>query len=313
MISPFFLTRQTANLMEDFARELKAGAALFLLYGESGVGKTRLLRELSQSRLADSRIHWLDLSEGRASDDSPQDNSNRVETVFANAQAGDIVIADHFDMALKKTRHQLFLSWSTEGVDKRLNLIIASSTEGFNELRQLSQHYQVRVQSFQQMPFGTDEVDAFVGFYLFPDHPVDKLSIPAALRKHLVVSRGVVGRIIEIIERDGGQIKASPLVDSASIRQGSKVVAVVLILFLLTIGGGWYYLDSQSTTDEVEPEPAATEADVTSQSVTQGEYTSLQAANKARDSLPEVLRKNSPIARSIGGILQEIRRLEAES
>ena len=38
MTSPFFLTRQSANLMEDFRRELKAGAALFLRYGESGVG-----------------------------------------------------------------------------------------------------------------------------------------------------------------------------------------------------------------------------------------------------------------------------------
>jgi ATP-dependent Clp protease ATP-binding subunit ClpA len=36
------MTRQSANLMEDFSRELKAGAALFLLYGESDVGKTRL-------------------------------------------------------------------------------------------------------------------------------------------------------------------------------------------------------------------------------------------------------------------------------
>jgi septal ring-binding cell division protein DamX len=48
-------------------------------------------------------------------------------------------------------------------------------------------------------------------------------------------------------------------------------------------------------------------------SVFYGEYASWQAAKKAKNSLPEVLRKTSPIARSVGGILKEIRRLEAES
>ncbi len=176
------------------------------------------------------------------SDDSLQDNSRQVETVFATAQQGDIIIADHFEMTLQKTRHQLFASWSTDGIDKQLNLIIASSIEGFNELRQLSQHYQVPVQSFQQMPFSADEVDAFVGFYLFPDDPLGKLSIPASLRGQLAASQGAVGKVIDIIERDGTQVKYSPTTDSASMRQGSRIIAAVLILFLLAIGGGWYYL-----------------------------------------------------------------------
>jgi septal ring-binding cell division protein DamX len=47
--------------------------------------------------------------------------------------------------------------------------------------------------------------------------------------------------------------------------------------------------------------------------VVYGEYVSRQAANQAKGSLPEALRKTSPIARSVGGILQEIRRLETES
>jgi septal ring-binding cell division protein DamX len=251
MTSPFFLTRQTANLMEDFTRELKAGAPLFLLYGESGVGKTRLLQELGQSRLADRRIHWLDLSEGSGSEDTLQDNSRGVEAIFTNAQQGDIIITDHFEMALQKTRHQLFLSWSTDGIDKQLNLIIASNIEGFNELRQLSQQYQVRVQSFQQMPFSADEVDAFVGFYLFPENPIGKLSIPPILRRQLAATRGAVGKIIEIIERDGAQIGSSTTTDSASIHQGGRIITAVLILFLLAVGVGWYYLGNQSALVEL--------------------------------------------------------------
>ena len=250
--------------MEDFTRELKAGATLFLLYGESDVGKTRLLQELSQNRLADRRVHWLDLNKDNHGVDSMHDYGREIETVFASAQQGDIIIADHFEMSLKKARHQLFLSWSTDGVDKGLNLIIASSTEGFNELRQLSQQYQVAVQSFQQMPFSADEANAFVGFYLFPEHPMGKLSIPSTLRKQLAATGGAVGKIIEILARDGAQILSSPMAATGSMRPGSRITVTALILLVLAFGAGWYYLDNQSAIDEtmvevaaIEPEPMA--------------------------------------------------------
>lgn len=260
---PFFLTRQTANLMEDFVRELKAGSALFLLYGDHGVGKTRLLQELNRSRLGEMRIHWIDLRSGDGSDDERLDRSADIEKLFETAGSGDVIIADHFETALKKTRHQLFLSWSTDGIDKGLNLIIASSTEGFDELRQLSQQYQVRVQSFQQMPFSADEVEAFLGFYLFPDHPIGKLSIAAPLRKQLAASQGVVARLIEVADREGAMIESTPLTETESIRQGSRIIASVLVLFVLAIGVGWYLIREPDTIESqataiTESEPAIT-------------------------------------------------------
>jgi septal ring-binding cell division protein DamX len=261
---PFFLTRQTANLMEDFARELKVGASLFLLYGDNGTGKTRLLRELSEKRLSSARIHWIDLNAESPDEKNQQLGSAEVEAFFDAANSGDIIIVDHFESALKKTRHQLFLSWSTEGVDKKLSMIIASSSEGFNEFRQLSQHYQVSVQSFELMPFNPDEVEAFLGFYLFPDHPIGKLSIPSDLHKQLVATDGAVGPIIKIAERDGAQIGSSPMTDTESIRKGSRILVTILILFAITAGVGWYFLSSQSAPLEAVPavaseaEPVAT-------------------------------------------------------
>jgi len=247
--------------MEDFMRELKAGSALFLLYGDTGVGKTRLLQELDQTRLSDTDIHWIDLKTDSGEDNTVTDRSAEVEAIFSAAASGDIIIADHFEEGLKKTRHQLLLSWSTDGIDKQLNLIIASSTEGFNELRQLSQQYQTRVQSFQLMPFKPDEVDAFLGFYLFPDHPIGKLSIAAPLRKPLAATQGIIARIIEIVDRDGTQIKSSPLAETQSIRRGSRIIVTVLVLFALAVGIGWYLasrpgLTPLQSTATIESEPA---------------------------------------------------------
>ncbi len=250
MIIPFFLTRQTANLMEDFAREVKDGPALFLLYGENGVGKTRLLQELCQSRFGERRIHWLDLGSGDSADGTRLDYSHGIEELFDKAENGDIVIADHFEEALKKTRHQLFLSWSTDGIDKNLNMIIGSSNEGFNELRQLSQQYQVRVQSFQQMPFSADEVESFLGFCLFPDQPATKLKIPGPVRKQLAATQGNVGRLIDVIGHHGKQIRSPSAPDAQSIRQGSKIIVGVLLLFVVAIGAGWFFLQSPLVTEE---------------------------------------------------------------
>jgi len=103
------------------------------------------------------------------------------------------------------------------------------------------------------MPFNPDEVEAFLGFFLFPDHPIGKLSIPAEIRKQLVASNGTVGQIIKIADRDGAQIVSSPMTDTESIRKGSRVMVTMLILFALTIGVGWYFLSSQYDLADVVP------------------------------------------------------------
>ncbi len=247
MDSPYFLTRQTANLMEDFARELAAGSAIYLLYGEPRVGKTRLLQELWHSRLGDTSVHWIDLAIA-ADDIADADLSAEIERLFEQAAPGDVIIADHFESTLKKNRHQLFLSWSANGADKQLNLIVASNIEGFNELRLLSQQYQARVQSYQLMPLAADESDAFLGHYLFPDHPLGKLAMPAPLRRQVADAQGVIGKLVEIADHDGSHIETAPLADTDSPRSGSRVVAAALMLFVLALGVGWYFL--------VEPEPS---------------------------------------------------------
>ncbi len=252
MSKAFFNTRQTANLMEDFICESSADSALYLLYGDAGVGKTRTLDELARTRLGDSRIHWIDLQVGSTGDGALIDSSAMIESVFNKAQAGDIVIADHFEMALKRTRHQLFLSWTADGIDKKLDLIIAGNKDYFAEMCQLALQYQVRVQSFQLMPLSTDEAADFLGFYLFPDHPIGNLAIPSLLRDQLTLAQGNVGSIVEIAERAGDQITTAPLDDTQSARQGSHIIVGVLIAFALVIGAGWYFFSSQRLQSDMQ-------------------------------------------------------------
>jgi GTPase SAR1 family protein len=86
---PYFLTRQTTNLMEDLVRDLKSGTGVFLLYGDEGVGKTRLLEELAQSRLQDVEVHWIDLQAGGSGEGALVDSSVLIEDTFARAKTGE--------------------------------------------------------------------------------------------------------------------------------------------------------------------------------------------------------------------------------
>ena len=241
--------------MEDFARDLKAATGLYLIYGDSGVGKTRLLEELVETRLAQSEIRWMDLRAGSSGDGALVDSSVMIEETFAHARPGDIIVADHFEMAQKKTRHQLLLSWSTDGVDKKLNLIISSHSDYFNDLRQLAQQYQVRIQSFQQLPFSADEACAFLAFYLFPDRTGVKLSVPPLLRDQLGMTLGSVGKIVEIAERAGDQMtseteaKTETQTETEPKPQNRRIVAAVLVTVAIIVGVGWYLIDGQSGID----------------------------------------------------------------
>jgi len=235
---PFFLTRQTANLTEDFARELSAQGGLYLIHGDEGVGKIRLLVELAGSRLAERKVRWMDLQAGNSGDGALVDSSVLIEKTFARASPGDIIVADHFEMALKKTRHQPFLSWSTDGVDKNLNLIIAANSDYCSELEQLAQQYHVRVQNFQQMPFSADDATAFLGFYLYPDRPVGELVIPPLLRNQLAMAQGNVGKIIEIAERAGDQIRSAPISDNKRDSPAQRESRRRCACGFVTAGGG---------------------------------------------------------------------------
>ena len=155
MDKPYFLTQENAILLEECEHAIGSHAGLYLVHGASGIGKTRLLQVLARERI-DARVRWLDLADGDEDDGDLVDSSARIETVFANANPGDVIVVDHFERALKKSRHQLFLSWSTEGIDKHLGLVIGGHVDSIGELRQLAQHYQVRMEPFAMQPFSTE-------------------------------------------------------------------------------------------------------------------------------------------------------------
>ena len=241
MSNPLYLTPQTATLMKDFTRVLNTGASVIVLSGDPRTGKTRILHELAQKQMPKTRVRWIELRTRDSGDGAKQDRSELIEATFDLANDGDFIIVDHLESAFNKTCHQLFLSWTTTGIEKNLNLVIACNIAISNGLEQLVQHYQVRIKSFQLMPFNDEQVEAFVGFYLFPDHPTGKLVIPGDLRVQFAATHGRVGQIIEIAKRDGARISSGFQDDIETTRQDGRMIAV-LGVSVLAMAVGWFFL-----------------------------------------------------------------------
>jgi septal ring-binding cell division protein DamX len=238
----FFLTRQTANLMADFTRDIEKGSSIFLLYGIDLVGKSRLLKELANREIENHKFCWInfksDDDEAAGSEESSGSDSNNfvneVRELMEAADERDVILADHFELASNKAKHQLFQSWATDGVDKNINLVMATTTGSFNEVRQLAQQYKIKIKSFQLMPCSMSEVEAFLGFYLFPASPLNSLSIPSNIKKQLRSCNGVLGKVIELADQRGKQISIKPDSDSESnnytvIAAGSLIIMVIVI------------------------------------------------------------------------------------
>ena len=225
-------------------------SAIFLLYGEERIGKTRLLQELQQRRLTPANVHWIDfkLNQNEAPEDI--DFRARIKVFDQVVKSGDIIIADHFDLADSRLQRKLLKSWTIDIADRKANMILVTGVEGLAICRQLSQQFQVSIKSFHQLPYSRDEVDAFIALRLFPENPLARLSIPAQLNKQINNASGVVGRVIDIIDRDGAQIHQ--LKEGEPEQNAGPWRALIVTLVAVFVVGGIFLLATVYTDPKVQ-------------------------------------------------------------
>jgi len=215
--------------MEDFVREIGHGSSLFLLFGDTGVGKSRLLHELIATRLREHNCHTIDFAQSNM-----DDMAEAFENLASKAGQGDVIAVDHFESASNRAQDQIFKSWQTEGRDKDLNIIIVATSTSFNAFRQLAQQYQVEAKSFQLMPCSTAEVESYLQFRLFPDEASTGLVIPSALKKQIRQGNGVFARLNAIIEREGDSIHPGNAREHSSTNRPAIALGFLAIAIIIS-------------------------------------------------------------------------------
>ena len=254
---PFFLTRQTANLLEDFTREINKGSSLFLLYGVASVGKSRLLRELTNRGISSRKFHWLDFKSGMLDpgiknglpDAHASGFASKFQALMETADEHDVIIVDHFDLASNESRHRLFHSWSIDGLNKKINLIIAATSGSFDDLREFAQHFKIQIKSFELVPCSMAEVEAYLAFYLFPKNPLSSLSIPSEVEKQLRSCNGILSKVAEVAIQQAKLVSIKTESDLGSKNHTPLAIGLVLIV-LIAIGTGYQYWMTPVSNDD---------------------------------------------------------------
>jgi len=254
----FFLTRQTANLLEDFTREIDKGSSLFLLYGIKSVGKSRLLRELTNRGIPGRKFCWIDFKtenvdssiQNELSDADADGLTSDIQELMEVADERDIIIVDHFELASNKAKHQLFHSWTTAGINKKINLIVIATTGSFDDLREFALNFKVQVKSFELMPCSMAEVEAFLAFYLFPKNPLGSLSIPADVEKQLRNCNGILSEVIEVANQQGKQVSIKPDADP-ELKNRAPLAIGTLLVILIALGISYPYWTQEVIDDDI--------------------------------------------------------------
>jgi septal ring-binding cell division protein DamX len=180
-------------------------------------------------------------SQDTASSPNQGKDASDIRELMEAADEGEIIIVDHFEDASNKARHQLFQSWTTDGKDKKLNLLIAASIDSFNEIRKLARLNQIEVKSFQLLPCSATDIEAFIGFYLFPLDPLLPLSIPAEVKKQIRNCNGIIGEVAAVAALHKNQITQKTELESTT---QSSVFIGSLITILVIVGSLYWYLQS---------------------------------------------------------------------
>lgn len=230
--------------MEDFVREINRASSMFLLYGNDGVGKSRLLQQLTSLRLSEFKVHWIDFRQPNES--SEGDMAVQVERVAEAASHGDIIVLDHFEKASNKAQHQIFQSWSTEGRDKSLNVIIATTNDGFKPFRQLAQQFQTEARSFQLMPCSLEEAEAYLQYSIFPDQPLGELNIARPIKKRIRGANGVFTQLNEIILRDADSISIKSEKPASALMRTKFSIGILTLILLLMAVVYWQSISEQT-------------------------------------------------------------------
>ncbi len=256
----FFLTRQTANLLEDFTREINKGSSLFLLYGIKSVGKSRLLRELTTRGIPGRKFCWIDSKtenvessiQSEVSDADADGLTRDIQELMEVADERDIIIVDHFELASNKAKHQLFHSWTTEGINKKINLIVIATTGSFDDLREFALNFKVQVKSFELMPCSMAEVEAFLAYYLFPKNPLSALSIPTDVEKQLRNCNGILSEVVEVANQQGKQVSIKPDSDP-ELKNRAPLAIGALLVILIALGISYPYWAQEAIDDDISP------------------------------------------------------------
>jgi len=138
----FFLTRQSANIMEDLLRRLKLSGSISLLYGQRGIGKSSLLNKFVSNRLTPENSVFVRFNANKTFNEGLEgDVEFKSDTFFtqqiSRLKSGSTLVIDQFDNAPEEIQLNILKYWNQVAFEKSLKLVLSVEPINLHQCEQL--------------------------------------------------------------------------------------------------------------------------------------------------------------------------------
>lgn len=239
--NPFFITRRSANLMQDLQRQISTAGAVCLVYGIEGSGKTRLIRQFVSTRLVGRKVKFCRfVSDGFFLDDDTQLHAYEsiMTTLLKTPSSYSVWIIDQFELAPGEFIQQILHFWSLHASKLNCALILACRPQYLSTVYKISEQLKLKVPSVELKPLSKSESLQYISAQLCPN--LDSIAVLSSeLSREFKIAGGVPGLLDQIIQRHSGLIECS--------QQGQhskKVKVLFLVAALMLILSPGIYLNS---------------------------------------------------------------------
>ena len=245
----FFLTRQSANILQDLARRCESPAAISVLYGLGGVGKSCLLSHFAQKYAQGQKCFHLCFDErdgfhafGKPASTQPQ--SQLESALLQRLPKGSILLLDQFERMSASASQALFDFWQRHAAEKNLKLVLAMPRDHLASFQRLLEGSPLAAQSVELKPLDSAEQLEFVRASCCAEAASPVLS--RDLRKQLAASGGYFSALQAFIDQHCSQLDC---VAGKAVRSQVWIWRYLLSLLLLAVGA-WLFFQYRAVSVE---------------------------------------------------------------
>ncbi len=252
----YFLTRHHAHLLEALEQAVKQPASVSVIHGETGLGKSRLLRAFIAHRCRDRSCRFIRfLPQGLVQleaegSDTPPFPQHELQTALHRVTGSDAVwLVDQFELALPHGREQLYAAWRDAG---RPALILAGQLSWPEAWRDLLPQQAGELHAAAVQPLDEEESRDYLD-RLVCRQPGQGLRRNARLRRIIRDCRGRIPLLQDAAD-------SLDLTECIAIEPGispvpGRVVALILLAALLAYAGYRYWPPAQTPSVAIAPVP----------------------------------------------------------
>ncbi len=235
--NPFFITRRSANLMEDLHRQVSNAGAVCLIYGVEGVGKSRLIRQFISTRLNGSRVKFCRLSsDGFFLDDDHRLHAfeNLMPSILNTTSSNYFWVIDQLEFASEDFLQQLLRFWAQHASQLSGALVLACRPERLGMVYKISEQLTLKVSCVELKRLSKTEALQYISTQFCPDMntvAVFSREVSQAFKR----AAGIPGQLDKITQRYSGIVECTQKRSDKRKVIPLFIVAVTLLAFAAAI------------------------------------------------------------------------------